>query len=176
MSASKALSSRITDADVVSDLMIHDIDLVWNYFMTDMSYEMYSFCDADLCKVIARFGSCAISLSASRIGCKKIRSIYVEDDEFSIEGDFMNQDVYIYRKPQKYREIDSRYVQENIIEKVLVNKVEPLKEELKLFVECVKEGKQFPVTAEQAVLNLRIVEEIKESGKGKIKNHEITQD
>ncbi len=88
----------------------------------------------------------------------------------------MNQDVYIYRKPQKYREIDSRYVQENIIEKVLVNKVEPLKEELKLFVECVKEGKQFPITAEQAVLNLRIVEEIKESGKGKIKNHEITQD
>lgn len=171
------VSLRITDADVVSDLMIHDIDLVWNLFMNlDIGYEMHSFWDTDLCKVIARFGNCAVSLSASRIGCKKIRSIYVEDDEFSIEGDFMNQDVYIYRKPQKYREIDSRYVQENIIEKVLVNKVEPLKEELKLFVECVKEGKQFPITAEQAVLNLRIVEEIKESGKGKIKNHEITQD
>ena len=171
------VSLRITDADVVSDLMIHDIDLVWNLFMNlDIGYEMHSFWDTDLCKVIARFGNCAVSLSASRIGCKKIRSIYVEDDEFSIEGDFMNQDVYIYRKPQKYREIDSRYVQENIIEKVLVNKVEPLKEELKLFVECVKEGKQFPITAEQAVLNLRIVEEIKESGKGKIKNHEISRD
>jgi predicted dehydrogenase len=48
---------------------------------------------------------------------------------------------------------------------VLVNKVEPLKEELKTFVGCVKEGEQFPVTAEQAVLNLRIVEEIKEKGK-----------
>ncbi len=158
------LSSRITDADVVSDLMIHNIDLVWNYFMTDKGYEMHSFCDADLCKVIARFGSCAISLSASRIGCKKIRSIYVEDDEYSIDGDFMNQDVYIYRKPQKYNETNSRYVQENIIEKVLVNKVEPLKEELKLFVDCVKKGKQFPVTPEQAVLNLQIVEEIKNGG------------
>ena len=165
------VSLRITDADVVSDLMIHDIDLVWNLFMNlDIGYEMHSFWDTDLCKVIARFGTCAVSLSASRIGCKKIRSIYVEDDEFSIEGDFMNQDVYIYRKPQKYREIDSRYVQENIIEKVLVNKVEPLKEELKLFVDCVKEGKQFPITAEQAVLNLRIVEEIKNGGKGKRTN------
>ena len=158
-------SSRITDADVVSDLMIHDIDLVWNYFMNGISYEMYSFWNNDLCKAIARFGNCAVSLSASRIACKKIRSIYVEDEEFSIDGDFMNQDVYIYRKPQKYRENNSRYVQENIIEKVLVNKVEPLKEELKTFVECVKEGKQFPVTAEQGVSNLRIVEVIKEKGK-----------
>ena len=130
-------SSRITDADVVSDLMIHDIDLVWNYFMNGISYEMYSFWDNDLCKAIARFGNCAVSLSASRIACKKIRSIYVEDEEFSIDGDFMNQDVYIYRRPQKYKEVNSRYVQENIIEKVLVNKVEPLKEELKTFVECV---------------------------------------
>jgi len=163
-------SSRITDADVVSDLMIHDIDLVWNYFMSGESYEMHSFWDNDLCKVIARFGNCAVSLSASRIGCKKIRSIYIEDEEFSIDGDFMNQDVYIYRKPQKYREINSRYVQENIIEKVLVNRVEPLKEELKTFVGCVKAGEQFPVTAEQAVLNLRIVEEIKNGGKGKRTN------
>lgn len=159
------LSSRITDADVVSDLMIHDIDLVWNYFMADRTYEMHSFYDVDLCKAIVRFGTCAISLSASRIGCKKIRSIYLEDDEYSIEGDFMNQEVYIYRKPQKYNESNSRYVQENIIEKVLVNKVEPLKKELKIFVDCVKEGKQFPVTAEQAVLNLQLVEEIKKSGK-----------
>jgi len=158
-------SSRVTDADVVSDLMIHDIDLVWNYFMNGISYELNSVWDANLCTAIARFGDCVVSLSASRIGCKKIRSIYIEDEEFSIDGDFMNQDVYIYRKPQKYRENNSRYVQENIIEKVLVNKVEPLKEELKTFVECVKEGKQFPVTAEQAILNLRIVDEIKEKGK-----------
>ena len=163
-------SSRITDADVVSDLMIHDIDLVWNYFMNGESYEMHSFWDNDLGEAIARFGNCSVSLSASRIGCKKIRSIYIEDEEFSIDGDFMNQDVYIYRKPQKYREHNSRYVQENIIEKVLVNKVEPLKEELKTFVGCVKAGEQFPVTAEQAVLNLRIVEEIKNGGKGKRTN------
>ena len=158
-------SSRITDADVVSDLMIHDIDLVWNYFMNGISYELDSFWDEDICTAIARFGSCAVSLSASRIGCKKIRSIYIEDEEFSIDGDFMNQDVYIFRKPQKYRENNSRYVQENIIEKVLVNKVEPLKEELKSFVKCVQDGEQFPVTAEQAILNLRIVDEIKEKGK-----------
>jgi len=159
-------STRITDADVVTDLMIHDIDLVWNYFMDGYSsYHLDSVWDEDLCTAIARFGDCAVSLSASRIACKKTRSIYVEDEDFSVEGDFMNQEVYIYRKPQKYSEVNSRYVQENIIEKVLVSKVEPLKEELKMFVRCAKDGAEFPVTAEQALFNLQITEEIRAKGR-----------
>ena len=162
-------SSRITDACVAADLMIHDIDLIWNCLMDGFDYgncEPHSFWDNDLCKVTSRFNGCIVSMSASRIGCKKIRSIYVEDEEFSIEGDFMNQEVYIYRKPRGYGETDCRYVQENIIEKVLVNKVEPLKEELKTFIECVKDRKQFPITPEQAVLNVRIVEKIRGDGGG----------
>lgn len=162
-------SSRITDACVAADLMIHDIDLVWNCLMDGFDYgdcEPHSLWDNDLCKVTSRFNGCIVSLSASRIGCKKIRSIYVEDEKFSIEGDFMNQEVYIYRKPRGYGETDCRYVQENIIEKVLVNKVEPLKEELKTFIECIKDRKQFPITPEQAVSNVRIVEKIRGDGGG----------
>jgi predicted dehydrogenase len=41
---------------------------------------------------------------------------------------------------------------------VLINRVEPLKEELKTFVECVKAGKPFPITPAQAVQNLKIAE------------------
>lgn len=158
-------SLRISDSDVVLDLMVHDIDLVWNYFLSGISYEVYSFWESDLCKVIAKFNDCTVSLSASRVSCKKIRNIYVEDEGFSIDGDFMSHDVYVYRKPQKYTEEESRYMQENIIAKVLVNKIEPLKEELKMFIECVQEDKQFPVTVEQAVVSLRIAEEIKRKGK-----------
>jgi len=157
-------SSRIMDACVVVDLMIHDIDLIWNCLLRHTDYELHSLWSNDLCKVTGRFDDCIVSLSASRIGCKKIRSIYIEDEEFSIDGDFMNQEVYIYKKPQEYGENSCRYVQENIIEKVLVNKVEPLKEELKTFIECVKDGKQFPITAEQAVLDLKIAEEIRRTG------------
>jgi len=47
-------STRITDADVVTDLMIHDIDLVWNYFMDGRSYHLDSVWDEDLCTAIAR--------------------------------------------------------------------------------------------------------------------------
>jgi len=152
-------SSRITDTGVVIDLMIHDIDLIWNYFFSGkQSSDIYSLGDNDLHKMITKFDDCVVSLSASRIACRKMRTIHVEEVGITIDGDFMNQELYIYKKPEKYEVENTRYAQENIIEKVQVNKVEPLKVELKTFIDCAKAGRQFPITLEQAILNLKIAE------------------
>ena len=43
-----------------------------------------------------------------------------------------------------------------MIEKVLVNRVEPLRLELATFVDCVRDGRPFPITPAEAVENLRI--------------------
>ncbi|CAD6494916.1 MAG: UDP-N-acetylglucosamine 3-dehydrogenase [Candidatus Argoarchaeum ethanivorans] len=153
-------SSRITDSTVVEDLMVHDIDIVFNVLF-DGAYEIYSAGNNDLCTALIKFDSSIVSLSASRKASKKIRSVYIEEEEFTIEGDFMNQEIYVYRKPGKYGIENERYTQENIIEKVLVNKVEPLKEELKTFVRCVEKGEEFTITPLQAFNNLRICEEIR---------------
>ncbi|KAF5435728.1 putative dehydrogenase [Candidatus Methanophagaceae archaeon] len=152
-------SARITDSTVVEDLMIHDIDIVFNVLF-DGAYELYSAGNDDLSKVILKFGSSVVALSASRKASKKIRALYIEEEEFTVEGDFMNQEIYVYRKPEQYGIEAERYSQENIIEKVLVNKVEPLKEELKTFIACVQKGEEFPITPAQALKNLRICEEI----------------
>ena len=152
-------STRITDATVVEDLMVHDIDIVFNVLFGG-EYSLYSAGDIDICAALVKFNSSIVFLSASRKASKKIRTIYIEEEDMSIEGDFMNQDIYVYRKPGKYQVEDERYVQENIIEKVLVNKVEPLKEELKTFVDCVNSGREFPITPSEALNNLRICEEI----------------
>jgi len=152
-------SSRIKDANVVVDLMIHDIDLIWNHFFEGESdFELYSCGDSNLHKAVANFNSCMVSLSASRIACRKIRTIHVEEEDCTIDGDFMAQEVYIHKTPGRYSEENARYTQENIIEKVMINRVEPLKEELKTFLDCVDKGRQFPITPEQAVLNLNIAE------------------
>jgi predicted dehydrogenase len=153
-------SARITDSTIVEDLMIHDIDIVFNVLF-DQEYEMYSAGNEDLCKVLIKFDSSVVSLSASRKASKKIRTVYIEEEEFTIEGDFMNQEIYVYRKPGRYGIENERYTQENIIEKVLVNKVEPLKKELKTFINCIMTGAEYPVTPGQALRNLRICEEIK---------------
>ncbi|VVB67646.1 UDP-N-acetylglucosamine 3-dehydrogenase [uncultured archaeon] len=155
-------SSRITDASVVEDLMIHDIDIVFNVlFRGEENYRIFSAGNRNVCEAMVVFQDSVATISASRLASKKFRTFYVEAEDFTTEGDFMAQDVYVYRKPGKYIVEDERYTQENIIEKVLVNKVEPLKVELKAFLDCAKSGKSFPVTPEEALKNLLICEEIK---------------
>lgn len=155
-------SSRITDASVVEDLMIHDIDIVFNVlFKGEDEYEIHSAGSRNVCEALVVFRDSVVSISASRLSSKKFRTFYVEGEDFTTEGDFMTQEVYIYRKPGKYAVENERYLQENIIEKVLVNKVEPLKVELKTFLDCARSGKSFPVTPGEALNNLEICEKIK---------------
>ncbi len=151
-------SARVTGSTVVEDLMIHDIDILLNLFCQPT--EVHGAGSADVCSVLLKCGSLPASLSASRKASKKIRMIYIEEEDFTIEGDFMSQEVTIYRKPGQYQFEAERYVQENIIEKVMVNKLEPLKCELSTFVDCVAEQKPFPITPEQAINNLRLCERI----------------
>ncbi len=152
-------SARVTGSTVVEDLMIHDIDILLNLFFS-CPCEIFSAGTADVCSVLMKCGDVPVSLSASRKSSKKIRMIYVEEEEFTIEGNFMSQEVTIYRKPGQYQFEAERYVQENIIEKVMVNKLEPLKRELAMFVDCVKHHRPFPITPEQAIQNLRVCEKI----------------
>ncbi|MDN7025469.1 Gfo/Idh/MocA family oxidoreductase [Methanoculleus sp. FWC-SCC1] len=155
-------SGRITDASVVEDLMIHDIDIMRNVLF-DGDYALSSVGTTDVCSALFTFDGTPVYLSASRKSSKKIRSVYIEQEDMTIEGDFMTQEVYVHRKPEQYASEDERYVQENIIEKVLVNKVEPLKVELATFLDCAKQHKPFPITPDQAATNLAICEAIIQS-------------
>ena len=152
-------SSRITGSSVVEDLMIHDIDILLNEFFPNPC-DIHSVGNADVMSVLMKCNNLPVVLSASRKASKKIRLFYVEDEDFTIEGDFMSQEVTIYRKPGQYRIEAQRYVQENIIEKVMVGKVEPLKQELETFIDCVEKGKPFPITPEQAIRNLEFCERV----------------
>ena len=153
-------SARINDTTIVEDLMIHDIDILFNVLMPNGEYNVFSSGDSDICVALFNFTSSTAWLSASRKAKKKIRKIYIEEEGFTVEGDFMNQEIYVYRHPSEYALEDERYVQESVIEKVLVNKVEPLREELKTFVSCVQKGEEFPVTPMQALNSLKKCVEI----------------
>ncbi|MDD1719850.1 MAG: Gfo/Idh/MocA family oxidoreductase [Methanoregulaceae archaeon] len=152
-------SSRVSGSPVVEDLMIHDIDIIRNVLFSG-EYSVKSAGFPDICGALFSFGSTPVYLSASRKSSKKIRMIYVEEEDRTIEGDFMSQEVFVYRKPGQYNLEGERYVQENIIEKVMVNKLEPLRVELSTFVSCVREGRDFPITLEQGKENIMICEEI----------------
>ncbi|WP_292424292.1 Gfo/Idh/MocA family protein [Methanoregula sp.] len=152
-------SARVTGTSIVEDLMIHDIDVIFNLFPQE-KYFVRSSGTPDVCGALFAINGTTVYMSASRKSSKKIRLIYIEQEDCTIEGDYMNQEIAVYRKPGQYNIEHDRYVQENIIEKVLVNKQEPLKRELSTFLECVKSGKKFPVTPEQGLFNLQVCEKI----------------
>ncbi len=153
-------SSRVSGSSVVEDLMIHDVDIMKNVLLPNGVYNLAGSGNPDICSALFSFGGTTVYLSASRKSSKKIRMIYIEEEEFTIEGDFMAQEIYIHRKPGQYAVENERYVQENIIEKVLVNKQEPLKLELSTFLDCVARGREFPVSPAQALLNMEICEDV----------------
>jgi predicted dehydrogenase len=153
-------SARVTGSSVVEDLMIHDIDILLNVFFPHPCH-IHSVGNADVCSVLMECDHVPVVLSASRKSSKKIRILYVEEEDFTVEGDFMTQEITIYRKPGRYQFEEERYVQENIIEKVMVNKTEPLKVELSTFVTCAQKGLPFPITPAQAIRNLEVSEQIR---------------
>jgi len=154
-------SARVTGTSVVDDLMIHDIDIALHAFFHGKPSSLVSAGNDDVCSALMRWGETPVYLSTSRKSSKKIRMCYIEEEEFTIEGDFMAQEIYVHKKPGQYALVDDRYVQENIIEKVMVNKLEPLKVELSTFLSCAAQGKPFPITPTEAVENLEICEEIR---------------
>lgn len=153
-------SARISGSSVVEDLMIHDIDILLSEFFPNPC-DIHSVGNDDVMSVLLKCNNIPVVLSASRKASKKIRLFYIEDRDFTIEGDFMSQEVTIHRKPGQYQIEAQRYVQENIIEKVMVGKVEPLKRELETFIDCVEKGLPFPITPEQAIRNLEFCEKIR---------------
>jgi len=156
-------SARVSGSSVVEDLMIHDIDVVFNVLFPGREYTVNASGTGDVAAALAAFGRTPVYLSASRKSSKKVRSIYIEEEDRTIEGDFMTQEVYVYRKPEAYGQENGLYRQENIIEKLLVNKVEPLKIELSTFVRAARDGKPFTVTPEQGLSNVRVCETISRS-------------
>lgn len=154
-------SSRITGGSVVEDLMIHDIDIVMNCFFK-AEPDICARGTADVAAVIARYGQTPVYISASRKSSKKIRMVHIEQEDMTIEGDFMTQEIFVHRKPDRYAVENERYIQENIVEKVQVAKKEPLRTELLTFLHCVETGEQFPVTPEQGLRNLQMCEDIQQ--------------
>ncbi|HPP77914.1 Gfo/Idh/MocA family oxidoreductase [Methanospirillum sp.] len=153
-------SSRVTGSSVVEDLMIHDIDIILHSLgCSQVSVQAKG--DDDIAAALCTHSQTLIYLSASRKASKKIRMVHIEQEDMTIQGDFMTQEIYVYRKPGQYTVERDRYIQENIVEKVLVSKQEPLRTELSTFLHSVKTGKKFPITPYEAIENLELCEQIK---------------
>lgn len=140
------LSARITDVDVITDLMIHDIDLAMfiNGPVKSVSAHgagegsMIDFASA----LLTHQSGCFSRIQASRVTEKKMRTIQATCRDMFVDCDLLRKEVQISRQSELRLSEGEPYVISALAESVEVRPQEALLSELQAFVACCRGGHQ----------------------------------
>lgn len=153
---------RGIDVDITLDLMIHDIDIIFSLVRSRLvgikaSGESLMTDKIDLARAWLEFeNGCGALMTASRISPEKKRSLNIFQEDSYIAVDYHNQEAKRYFKSGE----------ELLSDVMSPEKQEPLKEELKDFIECVKTRKRPLVSGTEAMNALDTAMKISEIIKG----------
>lgn len=157
------------DTGVVLDLMIHDIDIVLsliksNVVNIDAVGKRVKSLYEDVASALLQFENGAIaSITSSRLSETRIRAMAISQDKAFIYLNFETQDINIYRGASASFFVSKKeitYKHETIVERVLVQKENALKEELVHFIECIKGETKPIITGEDDVKTLSVTIDI----------------
>lgn len=159
---------RISDADIVHDLMIHDVDvlngLVPKPIKRLQSQGALIHSQAlDYAQALIEFeGGIVASLTASRVTETKVRTARVTCHDKVVTIDYINRTVEISRLTSYKQELghNTHYRQENTIEKVMVPVKEPLLAEFEEFFRSITEGTAPKTSGKDARTALKICDSI----------------
>ena len=160
--------SRIYDVDVVSDLMIHDIDILVNGIMEEYPLNIFAFSKSVHNSRFADYAHAVFSFSngvnafvtTSRATEDKIRMIVVHALGAYIEADMLNKSLTI-KKGVNYELQHASYRQYSVTENVFVPLVEPLREELKNFGEAILGKKAMVIGGDQIIRAMQVLDTVK---------------
>lgn len=150
---------RATDVDVITDLMIHDIDIVLNLVKSGIKRvsavgSTVVTDHVDIANARLEFENGAVAnVTASRVSAKKFRRIRVfcPDQYIGLDFDQQKLDVVTTREASG----DARFP-EIVTDQVEVEKQPPLDAELDHFVETVQTGSKPLVTGREGVAALSV--------------------
>jgi predicted dehydrogenase len=164
-------TSRVL-ADVVLDLMIHDVDLaralagaevVKHHSITRVVRSG----DHDLaCALLLFENGVAANITASRVSQNKIRRITITQRENAVVADLLRQQVEVHRieHSEFLAEGGMKYRQSGLVEIPYLSQYgEPLMHEISHFAKCVVERSQPKVSGEDGLAALRICLELRDS-------------
>lgn len=160
------------DVDVVLDLMIHDLDLMFDLvgenILSVHACGLAPFGIA-LDHVVAQCWcdqNRLVTLTASRVTEQKIRSIEVTTRDAYLEADLLNKKISVFRgslgEYLNQNKNGVKYRQESIIEQILVPNVEPLLAEIQSFMQCVRDHTVPCASVDHGVKALRLANHIRE--------------
>lgn len=162
-------NGRITDADVVQDLMVHDIDLVCNVLVGQKLLDVFSVGESvvsgklDYVQSLMRFEDGTVaSVGASRMTQSKVREIVVHTDHSYIVADLLNRSLSVQRNTNLVIDegMESAYRQDSVTQQIFVPMVEPLRMELLDFIDCVMLHKKPAANGSAACRTIQIAETV----------------
>ncbi len=168
--------ARIRDVGVVVDLAPHDVDIM--RFLTGLNpIRVYAETEQqihtnheDLLFGLLRFpGGLTGALELNWLTPKKIRETLVVGEKGLFHVDDLLQDLFFYENAQATSDMWSplntlRGVSEGIMTRFELQKQEPLKAELKAFLQAIESGTPVPVSGEDGLEALRLSLALVESG------------
>ena len=162
-------TSRIKDDGVVLDVMIHDIDIILSLIPHDVvnvnvvGSSVFSGRD-DLINAQIEFDNgCIANIIASRVSQNKVRTLEVTQKDSSILLDYTEQEIFVHRKSSSEHQVSGdslRYKQESLVERIFVHKDNPLKLELRHFIDCATNGTPSKIAVEKELNSLKIALQI----------------
>ncbi len=168
---------RLYDVGVLIDLAVHDVDII-NYLIGNIKqvYSNLIFSNGREIYAKALFkisDTIKGSSEFSWVSPKRIREIKIHGTKGTIVGDYTNQEIWFYENADFIEGAFTDYqsmvlggsISEGKIIKFPISKSEPLKNEIKHFINCIKNKKPPLITAEEARETLKIANLIFKSGK-----------
>ncbi|MCA1927948.1 MAG: Gfo/Idh/MocA family oxidoreductase [Calditerrivibrio sp.] len=156
---------RMKNDSIVLDLMIHDIDIIMNIVNREVidieakGSVVYSELP-DFANVTLVFDNNSVAnILVSRVTQKKDRMMSISQQDAFIYLDYTNQDINIYRKGSSqhvFGNKELKYINEYVLERVFVYKDNPLKMEIKHFINCIKGETSRIVTVEHELRSLKV--------------------
>lgn len=162
------LSSRITDVDVVLDLMIHDIDLALYLNGPIQNVVAYGNKEHGLvafASAIFKHQNGSLSrVIASRMTEKKIRSIQVTTDDAYIDAELVRKELLVHKQSATTTNVDDSYIVSSLEQQIEVKPQEALLVELQGFISrCNGDQSAVLPDVDAGVESLRICQLVLES-------------
>lgn len=163
------LDRHIGDS-VVLDLMIHDADVLLSLVDSEVaSVSAIETDDGQYAVAQVRFENGVVAtLTASRVTQRKVRSLDLTARDCVVELDYIDQSVAIHRHARpEYATVGSglRFRQESVTERPLIDSEEPLRRELRSFVDAVASGTPPVVSGADGLRALALCQQITEAAR-----------
>lgn len=160
---------KFRDTNVIIDLAVHDID-IFNYLLNKRPSKLFGSIgnalieNGDYADLLLKYGNTNAFIQVNWVTPIKIRLLNVTGSRGYAELNYITQELDVYKSnyAKDYDDFGDFVIKFGKPTKINmdIKKEEPLKVELQTFLNCIKDGKDFPIKGEEAFEALRIALEL----------------